>query len=100
MLIFLAGVALLVILIIAGERAGEHVRRAGPDRFFDHCAVCDVRYPRPAAVARDVCPRGHVLEPAVAPRSSSGAGNAVMALCAGFILVAVVLTLLGVVAPP
>jgi hypothetical protein len=100
-LIFLASLAFLLMLLVIGERAGAHVWHGGADRYFDHCATCDARYPRPAAPVREVCPRGHRMTGVVAERhSSSGLGVAVIALCAGFIVVALVLTAAGVVPPP
>ncbi len=101
MLIFLASLAFLLMLLVIGERAGTRVWHGGADRYFDHCATCDARYPRPAALAREVCPRGHRITGVIAePHSSSGLGLAVIALCAGFIAVAVVLTAVGAVPPP
>jgi hypothetical protein len=100
-LIFVAGVVFLLMLLAIGERAGAHVWHGGSERFFDHCAMCDARYPRPAGIARVVCPRGHVMTAVIAEPHSHGAGGlAFIALGAGFIAVAVVLTAAGIVPPP
>ncbi len=101
MLIFLASLAFLLMLLVIGERAGTRVWHGGTDRYFDHCATCDARYPRPAAIPRPVCPRGHPMTGVVAePHSPTRRGVAFIALCAGFIVVALVLTATGVVPPP
>ena len=101
MLIFLAGVALLVMLLVLGERAGVHLFHGGPHRYFDQCATCDLRYPRPAGLQRLICPHGHVMTAVVAePHSTGRGGTALIALCAGFIVIALVLTATGVVPPP
>jgi hypothetical protein len=101
MLIFLAGVALLLILAVLGERAGAHVWHGGTHRYFDECPICDKRYARPAGVARLICPQGHLMTAVVAePHTPHPRGNALIALCAGFIAVALFLTFVGVVPPP
>jgi hypothetical protein len=101
MLIFLAGVALLVMLVLLGERAGAHLFHGGTHRYFDHCATCSVDYPRPAGLQRLVCPHGHVMSAVVAaPHTPRPHGDATIAVCAGFIVVTVVLTVTGVVPPP
>jgi hypothetical protein len=101
LLIFLASLAFLLMLLAIGERAGTRVWHGGPDRYFDHCATCDARYPRPAAVPRAICPHGHPMTGVVAePHGQGGRGAAFIALCAGFIVVAIVLTAAGVVPPP
>ncbi len=101
MLILLAGVAFLVMLLIIGERAGAHVWHGGSGRYFDHCATCDARYPRPAGLAREVCPHGHAMTSVIAERhTQSSRGIAFIALCAGFIAVAVILNATGVVPSP
>ncbi len=101
MLIFLAGVALFVMLIALGERAGWHLFHGGSHRHLDHCATCDVRYPRPAGLQRLICPHGHVMTGVVAePHTTSPGGTALIALCAGFVVIAVALTITGVVPSP
>ncbi|MDQ6856257.1 MAG: hypothetical protein M3Z57_04205 [Candidatus Dormibacteraeota bacterium] len=101
MLIFLASLAFLLMLLAIGERAGSHVWHGGSSRYFDHCATCESRYPRPAAVPREVCPQGHPITGFTAePRPRTARGSAFIALCAGFIAVALVLTAAGVVPPP
>lgn len=101
MLILLASVAFLLMLLAIGERAGAHVWHGGADRYFDHCASCGTRYPRPAGLAREICPHGHRMTAVVAERHGpSGRGIAFIAVCAGFIVVAVVLTATGIVPPP
>lgn len=101
MLIFLASLAFLLMLLTIGERAGSHVWHGGSSRYFDHCATCDARYPRPAALPREVCPHGHPMTGVIAePHTQSARGLVLIALCAGFIVVALVLTAAGVVPPP
>ncbi len=101
MLIFIASVVFLLMLLAIGERAGTQLWHGGSSRYFDHCATCEARYPRPAGVAREVCPQGHTMTSVVAEPHSPGARTAVfIALCAGFIVVAVLLTATGVVPPP
>jgi hypothetical protein len=97
-LIYLAGVAVLLILLVLGERASTHLFHGGANRYFDHCATCDARYPRPAGIARLICPRGHLMTAVVVePHTPHPGGNALIAVCAGFIVVAAILTLTGVV---
>jgi hypothetical protein len=60
-----------------------------------------VDYPRPAGIQRLICPRGHVMSAVVAERHTPGPRNVgFVAVCAGFIVVALVLTAAGVVPPP
>jgi hypothetical protein len=100
-LIFLAGLAFLLMLFALAEHAAPHVWHGGRHRYLDHCEECDVDYPRPAAVQRLICPRGHVMSAVVAePHSPRPRGLGFVALCAGFIVVAVILTATGVAPPP
>jgi hypothetical protein len=101
MLIFLAGLAALLMLLMMGERAATHVWHGGSQQYFDYCATCDVRYGRPAGVPRPICPQGHGMTAVVAePHTPRPRSNAAIALCAGFILVVVLLTAAGVVQLP
>jgi hypothetical protein len=100
-LIFLAGLAFLLMLFALGERAAPHVWHGGRHRYLDHCGECGIDYPRPAALQRVICPRGHVMSAVVAESHTPHPGGlGVIAVCAGFIVVAVVLTAAGVVPPP
>lgn len=101
MLIFLAVLALLLMLFALGERASTHVWHGGSERYLDYCADCDVRYPRPAAMQRLICPHGHVMSAVIAePHTPRLRGTMFIALCAGFIVVALILTAAGVVPSP
>lgn len=98
---FLAGLAFLLMLIALGERAASHVWHGGRHRYLDHCEECGIYYPRPAALQRLICPRGHVMSAVVAePHTPQSGGLGFVAVCAGFIVVALVLTAAGVVPPP
>jgi hypothetical protein len=101
MLIFLAGVAFLLMLLAVGDRAGAQLWHGGTHRFFDYCATCDVRFGRPAGIARLICPHGHVMSAVIAePHTPPARGITLIGVCAGFIAVALVLTLTGVVHAP
>ena len=101
MLIFLAGVAFLLILVIAGEQAGTRLFHGGSDRYFERCPVCERRYLRASVATRGLCPLGHQLESAAPAREGlNPIAVTVAALCAGFVVVAVMLTLVGVAGPP
>jgi hypothetical protein len=100
-LIFLAGFAFLLMLIALGDWAAPHLWHGGSHRYLDHCAECHVDSPRPAGIQRLICPRGHVMSAVVAERHTPGPRNVgFVAVCAGFIVVALVLTAAGVVPPP
>jgi hypothetical protein len=100
-LIFLAALAFLVMLFALGERAAPRVWHGGRHRYLDRCEECGVDYPRPAAIQRLICPRGHVMSAVVAePHPPQRGGLGLVALCAGFIVVAIILTETGVVPPP
>lgn len=101
MLIFLAGLALLLMLIVLGGRASTQVWHGGSNRYLDRCETCGVDYPRPAGLQRVICPHGHVMSAVVSePHSASRGSMVFVALCAGFIIVALALTAAGVVPPP
>jgi hypothetical protein len=100
-LIFLAGVAFLLMLIALGELAGSHFWRSGGNPYVDHCATCEKSYPRPAGLPWDVCPQGHVINrPKDVPRTQTHRSVVFIALCAGFIAVAIILTAAGFVSGP
>ena len=97
MLIFLAALAALLMLLMLGDRAAMHVGHGGLDRFFDYCAACEVRYARPAEMQLHVCPQGHLISDAlVEPHGPRSIGNALIAACAGFAGIALLLTVAGV----
>ncbi len=100
MLIFLASLVFLVMLLVIGERAGAHLFH-GASQYLDYCATCGQSYPRPAGLQRVICPRGHVMTHMIAqPRTQTRRGIVFIALCAGFILVAILLAAAGVVSLP
>jgi hypothetical protein len=97
-LIFLAGVAFLLMLLALGERAATQLWHGGANRYFDYCSTCDVRFPRPAGIARLICPHGHVMSAVIVePHTPRTRGIAFIAVCAGFIVVALLLTVTGLV---
>lgn len=101
MLIFLAALALLLMLVALAERAAPQVWHGGTNRYLDRCDTCDRNYPRPAGLQRLICPHGHVMSAVVAePHTTRPGSFAFVGVCAGFIVVAVVLTAAGVVPPP
>lgn len=101
MLIFLACVAFLLMLFALAERVTPQVWHGGRHRYLDRCEECGVDYPRPAAIQRLICPRGHVMSAVVVePHTPRPRGLTFVALCAGFIVVALLLTAAGVVPPP
>jgi hypothetical protein len=100
-LIFLAGLAFLLMLFALAERAAPHVWHGGRHRYLDHCEECGIDYRRPAALQRLICPHGHLMSAVVAESHTPQPGGlAFVAVCAGFIVVAVVLTATGVVPSP
>jgi hypothetical protein len=99
-LIFLASLVFLVMLLVIGERAGAHLFH-GANRYLDYCATCGQSYPRPAGLQRVICPRGHVMTHLITePHTQTRRGIVFIALCAGFIMVAIILTAAGVVSLP
>lgn len=101
MLIFLAALAFLLMLVALGERAAPHVWHGGRQQYLDRCDTCNVDYPRPAALQRVICPRGHVISAVVMePHTPDPRGLGFVAVCAGFIVVALILTAAGVVPAP
>ena len=101
MLIFLAGLAVLLALAVLGSRASTSLFRHGEDPFFVRCDVCERRYPRSAGTVLAACPAGHPLTaPAAAPRPHSAAGTLFVALCLGFAIAVVVLAVTGHVQLP
>lgn len=101
MLILLASIAFLLMLLAIGELAGTQLWHGGANRYVDHCATCDAQYRRPAGIARDTCPHGHPMTAVVAEPHSQGSRSVMfIAVCAGFILVALILTAAGIVPPP
>jgi hypothetical protein len=96
-----AGVAFLLMLLALGERAGTHVWHGGSNRYLDHCATCNTSYSRPAGVPQPLCPQGHGLTAVIVePHTPRTRGIAFIAVCAGFIVVALLLTAAGVVSSP
>jgi hypothetical protein len=101
MLIFLASIVFLLMLIALGERAGAHLWHGGATRYLDHCATCGISYPRPAGLQRVICPHGHVMTHLIAePHTQTRRGLVFIAICAGFVVVAIILTAAGFVTLP
>ena len=101
MLIFLAGLAFLLVIFVIGEHAATHVWHGGSHRLLDRCDSCDHDYPRPAGMQRVICPQGHVISAVVAERHTPRPrGMVFAAVCIGFIVVALVLTAAGIVPAP
>ena len=97
MIVFLAGLAVLLALAVLGGRVSTHLVQQGGDRYFDHCDICERRYPRLAGVPLTQCPQGHTFTSAIpGPHRHSRAGTLFIALCAGFALVVVALSIAGV----
>jgi len=87
----------LVLLVLLAERLGSTVWQGETTRGFYRCEACDLRYPArevSSAARRAVCPAGHVI---VRERSRTSAGAVAIVACVGFLAVAIVLMLTGVV---
>lgn len=97
MIIFLGGLAALLALAGLGGRAATHLWHHGGDGYFDRCEVCERRYPRLNGTPLTTCPQGHSVTPRpMTPDSNSHAGTVFIALCAGFAIVVLALTVTGV----
>ena len=86
----------LVLLVLLAERLGARVWHGGSERAFYLCEACDLRYPRHERdrAGHIVCPAGH---PIVSERSHASAGAVGIFACVGFLGVAIVLMVTGVV---
>jgi len=86
----------LVLLVLLADRVGSTVWQGESARAFYRCEACDLRYPRREVSGgfQVVCPAGHQV---VAERSRASAGSVGIVACLGFLAVAVVLMLTGIV---
>lgn len=86
----------LVLLVLLADRLSNSVWHGGGDRIFYRCEQCDLRYPRREAGGgvRTACPAGHPIH---VERSSTSAGSVAIFVCVGFLAVAILLMLTGVV---
>lgn len=101
MLIFLAGLAFLLLIFALGDRAAAQVWHGGSHRFLDRCDACERDYARPGGMQRVICPHGHVMSAVVAERHTPHPrGMALAGVCIGFLIVALVLMAAGVVPQP
>lgn len=86
----------LVLLVLVADRYQARLFHGEADRIFYRCAECDLRYPRRQITdpRLAVCPMGH---PVTLAESGIGAGAIGIFVCLGFLVVALVLLLTGVV---
>lgn len=86
----------LVLLVLLADRYQARLFHGEADRTYYRCAQCDLRYPRReiADPRLRTCPAGH---PITAEDPRVGAGVVGIFVCLGFLIVAVVLLLTGVV---
>lgn len=86
----------LVLLVLLADRLGAHVWHGGTESDFFRCEVCDLRYPR--RELRDsrlqICPEGHFV---VMERRHTAAGIVGIFACLGFLSVALLLMVTGIV---
>ena len=96
MLIGATVLCFLVLLVLLSDRYQARLFHGQADRTFYRCAACDLRYPRRqiADPRFAVCPSGH---PITLEESGPGAGLIGIFVCLGFLVVALVLLLTGVV---
>jgi hypothetical protein len=86
----------LVLLVLLADRLSGSVWHGGGETLFYRCEQCDLRYPRREAGggARLTCPAGH---PISVERARTSAGSVAIFACVGFLVVAVVLLVTGIV---
>jgi hypothetical protein len=86
----------LVLLALLADRYGSRIFHGDGDRTYYRCAECDLRYPRRQIhdPRFQVCPAGH---PVIAEEAGVSAGLIGIFVCLGFLLVALLLLLTGVV---
>ena len=86
----------LVLLVLLADRFGSRIFHGEGDRTYYRCIECDLRYPR--RQIQDprfrVCPAGH---PVIVEEPGVSAGLVGIFVCLGFLLVALLLLLTGVV---
>lgn len=96
MLIGATVLCFLVLLVLVSDRYQARLFHGEGDRTYYRCAECDLRYPRRQITDPRllVCPEGH---PIALDDSGIGAGTVGIFACFGFLVVALVLLLTGVV---
>ena len=96
MLIGATVLCFLVLLVLVADRYQARLFHGEADRIFYRCDECDLRYPRRqiSDPRLTMCPSGH---PITLEDSGIGAGAIGICVCLGFLVVALVLLLTGVV---
>lgn len=96
MLIGATVLCFLVLLVLVADRYQARLFHGEADRIFYRCDQCDLRYPRRQITdpRLAICPSGH---PVTLEDSRIGAGAIGIFACLGFLVVALVLLLTGVV---
>ena len=96
MLIGATVLCFLVLLVLVADRYQARLFHGEADRIFYRCDQCDLRYPRRqiSDPRLTICPSGH---PITLEESGIGAGAIGIFVCLGFLVVALVLLLTGVV---
>ena len=96
MLIGATVLCFLVLLVLVADRYQARLFHGEADRIFYRCDQCDLRYPRRQITDPRVaiCPSGH---PVTLEDSRIGAGAIGIFVCLGFLVVALVLLVTGVV---
>lgn len=96
MLIGATVLCFLVLLVLVADRYQARLFHGEADRIFYRCDQCDLRYPRRqiSDPRLSICPSGH---PITLEDAHIGAGAIGIFVCLGFLVVALVLLLTGVV---
>lgn len=96
MLIGATVLCFLVLLALLADRYQARLLHGEGDRIFYRCDQCDLRYPRRqiSDPRLAMCPSGHTV---TLEDSHIGAGAIGIFVCLGFLVVALVLLLTGVV---
>jgi len=96
MLVGASVLCFLVLLVLLADRLGSHVWLGETDTTFYRCEECDLRYPRRELhdPRLQICPAGHVV---ALEQRSTPAGVVGIFACLGFLSVALVLIVTGIV---
>jgi hypothetical protein len=96
MLVGASVLCFLVLLVLLADRLSSHVFHGERDTTFYLCEECDLRYPRHELhdPKMQVCPAGHAI---ALEEHGTAAGLVGIFACLGFLGVAIVLIVTGIV---
>ena len=96
MLVGASVLCFLVLLVLLADRLGARVWHGEHNTTFYRCEECDLRYPRRELrdPAMQVCPAGHVV---ALEQQSTAAGLVAIFACLGFLSIAILLMVTGIV---